>query len=175
MSTQPIERRRLPIVRRRRPGTSRVVTIGLVFAAVFAAAFLLGHTRAGSGVVAEQLPPSLPTVATPVPAALSSAPPIEVGVAAPPATSKAPAKTTGTATSTATAPVQPSAPVVTPKTLAPATTTAPKTVTAPTPAAPKVPASGGSPAAPTTGGPSGSGSPKGGSGSGQGTSFDSSG
>ena len=79
MSTQPIEPRRLPVARRRRPEGRRLAGIGLAFAAVFAAAFLIGHTR-GSGGGRELEPPSLPAVATPVPAELPSAPPIAVGV-----------------------------------------------------------------------------------------------
>lgn len=79
MSTQPIEPRRLPVVRRRRPDARRLLGIGLAFAAVFAAAFLIGHTR-GAGSGRELAPPSLPAVATPVPAELPGAPSIAVGV-----------------------------------------------------------------------------------------------
>ena len=78
MSTQPIERRRLPVVRRRRPDARSMLGIGVVFAAVFAAAFMIGHTRSSGG--GERLPPSLPAVPTPVPAALPSAPPIPIAV-----------------------------------------------------------------------------------------------
>lgn len=81
MSTQPIERPRLPVVRRRRPVRSRLIGIGLTCAAVFAAAFAIGHTR-GSSDVRERLPPSLPAVASPVPAALGTAPPIALAVSA---------------------------------------------------------------------------------------------
>jgi hypothetical protein len=174
MSTQPIDRRRLAAVRRRRPETSRIVMIGLVFAAVFAASFLLGHTRAGTGGVAERLPPSLPTMATPVPAALSSAPPLELGVAAPPpAKSKAPREAAPFAAgaSTTTTALPASAPVVAPTASAP-TASKPKAGTAPASPAPKVPVSGGSPAAPETHRSPSPGSTKRGSGQG---SFDSSG
>jgi hypothetical protein len=172
MSTQPIERRRLPVVRRRRPEFHRLLATGLLFAGVFAATFLIGHTRSGTAAE-ERLPPSLPAVATPVPAALSSAPPIEVGVSRRQivaATPRVPARAASTTESPA--PATPAASV--PAASTPAASTPASTTPAPTVAPPAVSVTpgGGARAPAPSRAPSGSGS---GGGSQGGKSFDSSG
>lgn len=159
MSTRPIAHRRLRPVYER-PAFRRLILIGAIFAAVFAAAFVLGRTR-DSGAASAGGPPALPTVRTPVPAALSFAPAIEIGVLERPL---APARETHSSPilQAPTTDVEPVRPAATPTVQAPApapTVTAPAQ-TAPTPS--------------TGGGEHGSGSKSGGGGSGQGTSFESS-
>lgn len=134
MSTQPIGSHRLPVVRRRRSGARRLLGIGLACAAVFAAAFLIGHTRS-SGGERELVPPSLPAVATPVPAELPAAPPIAIGVSTrrlerERSEARAAAAAARTRTSTTTAP----AVAPTTQQSAPAQTV---TAPSPTPATPK--------------------------------------
>jgi hypothetical protein len=82
MSTQPIERRHVRPVASR-PDLRRALSIGIVLALTFILAYVIGHTKGGAAV-REHLPPSLPSVTTPVPVTLGTAPPIEVGVLQPP-------------------------------------------------------------------------------------------
>lgn len=81
MSTQPIARRRMRVARR--PDLRRTLSIGIAFALTFILAYAIGHGKGGAAV-REHLPPSVPSVTTPVPAVLGTAPPIEVGVLKPP-------------------------------------------------------------------------------------------
>ena len=161
MSTHPLERRRTrPVGRRFEP--RRVAIWCAAIAAVFAAAFGVGHIRRSGEAVVERTPPRLPAVSTPVPAALVAAPAIKLAVVrpAPPAPKPSvPAKSSQPAVT----------PTVTPTTPAVSTPAPTPTVTPVTPA-PEV----SKPAAPA---PSPSPSPhsSGGSGSGSGTSFESSG
>ncbi|MGO9489556.1 MAG: hypothetical protein ACLQBB_11070 [Solirubrobacteraceae bacterium] len=168
MSTQPIERRRVRGIRSRRPAGLRLVTMIVALFAVFGAAFAIGHTRATSaGSGAEQAPPSLPAVPSPVPSSLAAAPQIDVGVAsAPPETHVAAPHETSSAPAT---PPRASAPVT-----APAVPTTPAPTPAPTapPVVPVVrspPVSAPAPAPTPSSGSSGSGSS-----SGSGTTFESS-
>lgn len=162
MSTQPIERRHVRVVSRR-SHLRRALTIGVLCAATFALAFLVGHTH-GARAGGERLPASLPKVPTPVSASLLPAPPIELGVLKPPPPPPATHKTT-----TRTPPPVTSTPAVTtPATSRPVETAAP-TETAPPPPARKT-------EAPVQSTPSGSSGSAGGSTgkSGSGTSFESS-
>jgi hypothetical protein len=99
MSTRPIERDRLTVTRQRPPALWRAIAIAALFALVFAAAFAIGHSRSAPARRADGLPPSLPSVSSPVPSSLGQAPPIELGVAQqPPETQSTPATTSGTET-----------------------------------------------------------------------------
>ncbi len=109
MSTRPIERRHArPFARRGH--MRRALTIGVLCAATFAIAFLVGHTH-GAGAAAERLSPSLPKVPTPVSAGLLPAPPIELGslksslVTGAGSAAKAPSTTSTQTGTTATTPV----------------------------------------------------------------------
>jgi hypothetical protein len=161
MSTHPLERRRVrPVGRGLQPRRVAVWCGAIVL--VFAIAFGIGHMRRPAGTVVERTPPPLPAVATPVPAALASAPAIKLAVIQPP-----PPKHSTPANSS-----QPAAtPVVTPS----VTPSTPVTSTpAPTPTVTPTPAPVESkPAAPPAPAPHSSGGSSGGSGSG--TSFESSG
>jgi hypothetical protein len=159
MSTHPLERRRVrPVGRRLQPGRVAVWCGAIVL--VFAIAFGIGHMRRSADTVVERTPPPLPAVATPVPAALASAPAIKLAVIQPPAPKhSAPAKSSQPA---ATPAVTPSTPVISTPAPTPTVTPTPAPVES-KPAAPSTPA----PAPHSSGGSSG--------GSGSGTSFESSG
>lgn len=160
MSTHPLDRRRVKPFGRR-VQLRRFAIYCLAILLVFAAAFGIGHMNRSDGSVLERTPPPLPGVATPVPAALASAPTIKLAVVRPP---PAPKRSAPATSSRPTA----TAPTVTPATPVTQTPTPAPTVTQP---AAETPAS--KQAAPTPSAPqhsSGSGS-----GSGSGTSFESSG
>ena len=164
MSTQPIERRHLRPVARRRFDGRRVAMIAALFAGTFGIAFLVGHTHAGSAT-GERLPPSLPSVPTPVSASLQSAPAIATGVVQPPPVKHS---SHASAAPSVSAPVEPVLPAVSSEPVTPAVTH----VETPAPSTPVEPSK---PAAPApTPSSSGSGSHSSGSGS-SGTSFESSG
>jgi hypothetical protein len=124
MSSHPIERRHVrPVVRR--PDARRAMTIAVLFAATFALAFLVGHTRS-PGVGGERLPPSIPKVPTPVSAALAAAPAIDLGVLEPPpAPRPAPSHATTPPAVTSSTPVTTTPAVTTPTVTSPAAESTP--------------------------------------------------
>ena len=125
MSTHPLDRRRVKPFGRRLQ-LRRFAICALAVLLVFAAAFGIGHMNRSDGSVVERTPPPLPEVATPVPAALASAPTIKLAVVRPPPAPKrsAPAtssRPTATApTVTAGAPVSPRRPSPAPTVTQPA-------------------------------------------------------
>jgi outer membrane biosynthesis protein TonB len=131
-----------------------------LLASVFAAAFVIAHTSGAADSVSERLPPSLPRVSTPVPSALTAAPPIELAVQPPPPPPKPPV-TPRTTTAPAPSVVSPA-----PVQAAPVQTTPAPPAVQTTPAPTSTPA-------PSTPSKSGSGSKPGPEG-GAGTSFESS-
>jgi cytoskeletal protein RodZ len=166
MSTHPLDRRRIrPFGRRFEP--RRVAVYCGAILLVFAAAFAIGHMNRSDASVVERTPPPLPAVATPVPAALTSAPTIKLAVLRPPPAPRKSAPATSSQPTATSPTVTPAAPASTTPSPAPAPAPAP-TVTQP---ASETPAS--KPSAPST--PSTPQHSSGGSGSGSGTSFESSG